>query len=308
MTTRIWCTLAALLLVAQPLATTSIEAQATATPAAPARTALSVQPRIMVIPRAKEGQDLRTLLDKELSLRIGLSKVKEAFDRRGFSTVDFVARLKAANENGLFTGDNQSDIKEQIIQFSGADIFVEIELSTTQSEQGNSSLVILGAYEASTGTSLANKIGNSGKFFGASEEQLIQRAIENSADELLNTMQAKFSAMLEEGRSILVDVSLKTGARTTFDDPPKGQDRSLAELIEDWLSDNAFRNSYHMQGITKVRMLFDDVRLPLRDAKTGRSYGTNQFGTALAAYMRSLGLTVARDVKGNTLLITVTAP
>ena len=286
----------------------AVEAQAPAatTPSTP--TSATVQPRIMVIPRVKEGQDLRTVLDQEIALRIGLAKVKEAFDRRGFSTVDFVGRLKAANDIGLFTSDRQSDVREQVIQFSGADIFVEVEVASTTSAQGNSSLVILGAYEAATGTSLANKIGNSGRFYDASAEQLIQRAIDSSADELLNTMQAKFSVMLDEGRSILVDVSLKQAIRTTFDMVPQGQTASLGELIEAWLSENAFRHNYHLQGTTGVRMLFDDVRLPLRDPKTQRSYGTNQFGTLFAAYLRSLGLTITRDIKGNTLFLSVTAP
>lgn len=268
----------------------------------------SVQPRIMVIPRVKEGQDIRTVLDADIMLRIATTKVKEAFDRRGFSTVDFGGRLKAANEIGLFTSNSQSDVREQLIQFSGADIFVEIENSVAASPQGNSALVIMGAYEASTGTSLANKIGNSGRFYGANDDQLIQRAVDAAADEMLNMMQTKFTAMLEGGRSVLVDISIKQTASTKFEDRPTGKELSYAELVEAWFSDNAYRNSYHMQGVTATRMLFDDVRLPLRDQKTGRSYGTNQFGTSLAIFLRSLGLTVTREIKGGTLFLVVTAP
>lgn len=292
---------AALLLSTLPLAAQDAAVSAP-------RTAATVQPRIMVIPRVKEGQDIRTVLDSDIMLRIATTKVKETFDRRGFSTVDFVGRLKAANEIGLFTSNSQSDVREQIIQFSGADIYVEVENSVSPSPQGNSALVIMGAYEASTGTSLANKIGNSGRFYGANDDQLIQRAVDAAADEVLNTMQAKFSAMLEDGRSILVDISIKQTARTKFEDNPTGKDLSYAELLEAWFSDNAFRNSYHMQGVTATRMLLDDVKLPLRDARTGRTYGTNQFGTSLATYLRSLGLTVTREIKGNTLFIVVTAP
>ncbi len=275
---------------------------------APSGSSATVQPRIMVIPRVREGQDIRTVLDADIGLRIAATKVKETFDRRGFSTVDFVGRLKAANEIGLFTSNSQSDVREQIIQFSGADIYVEVENSVSPSPQGNSALVIMAAYEASTGTSLANKIGNSGRFYGAPDDQLIQRAVDSAADEMLNTMQAKFSAMLEEGRSVLVDISVKQTARTTFEDSPAGKEISYAELLEAWFSGNAFHNSFHLQGVTATRILLDDVRLPLRDPVTGRYYGTNQFGSALASYMRSLGLSVTRELKGNTIFIVVTAP
>lgn len=284
-----------------------LHAQGAATVGAAARPA-AVQPRIMVIPRVKEGEDLRTMLDADVFTRIGIAKVKEAFDRRGFSTVDFVARLKAADENGLFTEGSQTGVRDQLIQMSGADIYVEVELRTTTSPQGNGCTVILGAYEASTGTSLANKVGSSGRFYGASEEQLVQRAVEGSADDLLGTMQAKFTAMLDEGRAILVDISLRQGARSSFSALPKGQEITLGELLEQWMTDHAFRNAAHLQGTTAMRMVFDDVRLPLRDERTGRSYATSQFGSQLATYLRTLGYAVTRDVKGATLYLVITGP
>jgi hypothetical protein len=62
-----------------------------------------VQPKIMVIPYTKEGEDIRTLLENDENKRIALTKIKEGFDSRGFTTVDFTAKLKAAKENKIFT-------------------------------------------------------------------------------------------------------------------------------------------------------------------------------------------------------------
>ena len=59
----------------------------------------TVQPKIMVIPYVKEGEDLRTILEDDVNKRIALTKIKEAFDSRGFTTVDFVAKLKSAKDN-----------------------------------------------------------------------------------------------------------------------------------------------------------------------------------------------------------------
>ena len=44
---------------------------------------LTVQPKIMVIPYTKEGEDLRTILEADVSRRIAITKIKEAFDSRG---------------------------------------------------------------------------------------------------------------------------------------------------------------------------------------------------------------------------------
>ena len=49
-----------------------------------------VQPKIMVIPFTKEGEDIRTILENDENKRIALTKIKEAFDERGISTIDFL--------------------------------------------------------------------------------------------------------------------------------------------------------------------------------------------------------------------------
>ena len=54
-----------------------------------------VQPKIMVIPYTSEGEDIRTILEADENKRIILTKIKEAFDSRGYTTIDFMAKLKA---------------------------------------------------------------------------------------------------------------------------------------------------------------------------------------------------------------------
>ena len=82
----------------------------------------------MVIPWAAAGEDLRTVLEQDLSRRIAVTTVKEAFDRRGWRTIDFVARLRAAADSRAFTTDSLSDVKSQIVQSSGAEVFVQAEV------------------------------------------------------------------------------------------------------------------------------------------------------------------------------------
>ena len=93
-----------------------------------AQDVVTVQPKIMVIPYTKEGEDIRSVLEEDVNKRITLTKIKEAFDSRGFTTVDFTARLKAMSQSAVFNADNQSDLKSQLIEMSGADIYVEAEI------------------------------------------------------------------------------------------------------------------------------------------------------------------------------------
>ena len=105
-----------ILLAAFMLATSSIVAQTV------------VQPKIMVIPYTKEGENIRTILEADENKRIVLTKIKEAFDERGVSTIDFVAKLKAMESGNVFNLENKQDAKSLIIDMSGADIYVEAEI------------------------------------------------------------------------------------------------------------------------------------------------------------------------------------
>ena len=160
----------------------------------------TVQPKIMVIPYTKEGEDIRTILEQDVSRRIAITKIKEGFDGRGFTTVDFTAKLKAAKDNNVFTTESQTDIKTQIIQMSGADVYVQAEVSSLKTETGSSVTLVLTAYEASTGNSLSNKVGESGKFYTDDFGKLASKAVESCVADFLNVMQIKFTDIVNNGK------------------------------------------------------------------------------------------------------------
>ena len=97
-----------------------------------------VQPTIMVIPFTKQGQSLRNKVESDDLIRIAMSKVKEGFDGRGVNTIDLRAKLKQLNNNEILQEDQQSEIKDQVIQLSGADVYVEVEARANRSSTGNS--------------------------------------------------------------------------------------------------------------------------------------------------------------------------
>ena len=81
------------------------------------RQVTTVQPKIMVIPYTKEGEDIRTILEDDVNKRITLTKIKEAFDSRGFTTVDFTAKLKTVSNSNVFMADNKTDLKSLLHNF-----------------------------------------------------------------------------------------------------------------------------------------------------------------------------------------------
>lgn len=282
--------------------TPSGSAQIAAT-ASPQKT--TVQPKIMVIPYVKEGEDLRTVLEKDENKRIAVTKIKEGFDTRGFTTVDFVAKLKSAKDNNAFVGDNQSDLKVQIIQMSGADIYVQAEVIVERGQSGSSVKMILTGFEASTGNSLSNKVGESGRFYTDDFNKLASRAVESCIEDFLNVMQNKFTDIVNNGKSVNIDISFDPGSQYKMSSEIGADKLPLSDQLEMWMEKNAFKNNYHIQGTTDLKMIFDDVRIPLKDQNTGNNYNPNKFALEIFKFLKGLGLNPAKDVKGNTILITI---
>jgi hypothetical protein len=265
----------------------------------------TVQPKIMVIPYTKEGEDIRTILEADVNKRIAITKIKESFDSRGFTTVDFVAKLKAAKDNNVFTSDNQTDIKTQVIQMSGADIYVQAEVNVQNGQSGTSVTLILTAYEASTGNSLSNKIGESGKYFTDDIGKLASKAVESVAEDFLNVMQIKFTEIVNNGKSVIVEISFDASSQYNMSSEIGSDGLPLSDQLEMWMEKNAFKNNYHIQGTSDLKMIFDDVKIPLKDQASGNNYNPNKFALELWKFIKGLGLQPGKDVKGNTIFITI---
>jgi len=273
--------------------------------------AATVQPTIMVIPFTKEGEDLRKVIDQDANRRIAMTKVKEGFDNRGFTTVDFIGKLKEIESRQMLTADEQTDFKTMIVEFSGADIYVETDVNKNFGESGNSVSVILSAYEASTGNSLSNKVGNSPKFYTEDFAKLTQKAVDEVIEDFLNVMNAKFSDIVKNGKFVAVEFNFDQNSMIDMATEVGEDGFALADAIEIWMEENAFKSYYHIQGITDSKVLFDQVRIPLKD-EHGRNFSSSKFALQILKYFNRLNLSddpvtrfkAKRVIKGCTILIT----
>ena len=265
----------------------------------------TVQPSIMVIPFVPEGVDIRKALDVSQEKRQVIAEISGAFADKGFATKDFYANFKSVSQNAAFEEGVKTDLKSQIIQNSGADIFVEADININKSSEGNSVRVVLKACEASTAKVLASKIGDSGKFYTSDYGKLGAKAVQKAMEGFLTTMQQSFNDMIENGRSIVVNITFDE--MSDYDTATEvGEDGfELRDVLELWMEENAYKNYYHIQGTTDKRMIFDEVRIPLKDPKTGRNYNVNKFSMSLAMFFKQYGMQVERNLNGGTLYITV---
>lgn len=264
----------------------------------------TVQPSIMVVPFAKENQQMRTVLENDVNLRVAVTKIKEGFDNRGYSTVDFRAKLKQLSNDKAMEMENQSSLKQEIIELSGADIYVETEVSINRTGAGNSVTVIATAFDAFSGISLANKVGNSPKFYTENFEKLAEKAAESIVEDLLNTLQMKFDDIVANGRIATLNLTFAENASNDMDSELGTPPTLLSDLLENWLEKNCFKGYFHVQGVTATKMIVDELRLPFRD-ENGGNYRPSKFAAALRNYLKTLGLESSRDLQGNKIFITI---
>lgn len=278
--------------------------------AVPMKAQTVVQPKIMVIPYTKEGEDIRTVLEKDENKRIVLTKIKEAFDERGVSTIDFLAKLKNTESANTFNLDNKQDLKSAIIDLSGADIYVEAEI-ISQQRFVNGKLesrvkINMTAYESATATSLANKMGESGAFYTNDIGKLVMRAVSSCADDFLRVIQTKFSQIAEEGGSIMLQIGFDENSIYTMESEVGSQGLLLQDEIELWVEAHSYNGNYHLQGVSPMKMVFDDIKLPLINESTGYNNPNLKFRIEMRQFFNSLNLETEISSKGNkTFYITI---
>lgn len=267
-----------------------------------------IQPSIIVIPFKTEGQKYRQLLEdpeKGFQKRIAISRVKEAFDSRGFTTYDFMGELAKAETTGAFSASAQTDEKDVIVKNSGADIFVIVDINVEKGTSGTDVKIILQAFETATGRSLSNKDASSGKFYTDDISKLAGKAIDVMKEDFLNVLQNKFTDIVNNGRSLYVEFVLDSNSILTFQSEVGTEGDLLSESIVDWMGKNSFKNYAKKGGSTALKIIYDDVRIPLKDQVTGLNYEVESFGKLIRKYLKSINATATIEYPRGQIIVTI---
>lgn len=277
-----------------------------------------IQPSIIVVPYVDQNGDMRTVLDSLLTLRVAIIKVKEAFNSRGFTTVDFVAKLKALSVDRAFMAMSSSDAKSRLIESSGADIYVTVETAQIKGNSGNRVRLNLVGYDASTARDMGTKTSTSESMFTDQFDALVERAIYRPNGEgkvlllkdFLDDMQEKFDDIRENGRAIQVFFKIESSSVYDYETEIGTKGDLLKDVIDDWLSQNAYKNVYHLQGATNLEIIYDEVRIPLLD-ESNRNFPIQKFARQVRQFCNSVAtsdgakIQVKEDVRNGTIYITL---
>jgi hypothetical protein len=265
------------------------------------------QPTIIVVPHTFKGQDIRETIEGEngFNIRTVLARMKEAFDSRGFTTYDFISTVKRMETLNLFNSQTQTGYKEEIAKNSGADIYIDVELVVDRSEPNGTELkLIIEAVETATGRSLSNKIAASGRYHTNDINKLVLLAIDKTKDDFMNTLQAKFTDIVNNGRSIIIEFRLAQGSKINFNSEVGKDGDLLSEAIMDFMAANSFKNQNKKSVSTAKLLIYEDVRIPIRQ-QNGQNYPIDEFGRVLRKFLRNLHLSPTIEYLRGQIVVTI---
>ncbi len=271
-----------------------------------------IQPKIMVIPRVGEGQDMKTEYDSDINMQIAIAKINEAFQKRGANLRSFDQALKQAKENMAInkSSNNQEDFKSTVLQMSGADIYVETKLSVVNHPARNNAksvIIILDAYQTGTANPLSDRTIEGPMFQTDDIGRLTMLAIDTVSESFLNLLQLKFDDIVANGQSVYVEFSTAEDSKYNFDSEIGSTGKLLSEIIDEWFQNHAVKGIYNNQGVVANKLIISDARIPLKNPSNPNANYTGQnFYSDILKYFRTLNIPIKREIgTNNKILITI---
>ena len=272
----------------------------------------TVQPSIMVLPRTMEGEDLRTIMDEQPEVRVGISRVKQYLDMRDYTSLDFESVLKATIRDEAITKENQSDFKDRVFRNIPSDIIIEIDLMKQNSGSENMVRLILEANVTDNGQSMGSLICESNWFNTSDIGALTDAAMRSNTDDkimcidkFLEDMNNNWADLRENGKHVKIEFSLAEDSEWTMDTEVPSKGDRLKYVIEDWLEETAYKNYVVIPIVTDNKLFVEDYRYPTHDPKTKRNITPRHIERQIDRFFSKLDIPVNIDNSRGSMYVTI---
>lgn len=227
-----------------------------------------VLPSIMVIPRANEKEDIRTFLDNNPILRIGIASVKDGFDQYGYVTKDFEGLFKRIITDSKVQGISKKAFRDLLLKNITTDVVIELDLMYVESNTGNLVRIILEANEVSSANSLSTKTCESNMFYTKDVGRLTISAMNQDYgnestcfDSFMKEILLKWNKQYEDGKTATIDFSFGENSKLTMGSKIASKDNErLKFVIEDWLTETAYENYVKIDRVTESNLYVEAYR------------------------------------------------
>ena len=114
-------------------------------------------------------------------------------------------------------------------------------------------------------------------------------SVKTTKDDFMNTLQSKFTDIVNNGRSIVIEFHLAQGSKINFNSEVGKDGDLLSEAIMDFMAAKSYKNQNKKSVSTAKLLIYEDVRIPIRQ-ENGQNYPIEEFGRTLRKFLRDLHL------------------
>lgn len=266
-----------------------------------------VLPTIIVVPyKTPNDNSFAEILQNDYDRRVAVNTVQQGFEAKNITTIDLLSKINATQRVSQYdknAGAGQSSDRA-LLQQSGADIYVEVEIMKDIQESGSRVNLTLKAYETASGNIVANQVATTNRRYQTiASDVLCAYAVQDNIDEFLEQILKNFAP--SKGTRVSLIVSIDGTAIRTMNDPAGQKGYSLSNVIRQWVRRNAYEGKFHMQGMVDDNMTFDYIIIPPLD-QDGLRMDAAQFSFLLEEYLKETeNIPCSARLEGNKIMITI---
>ena len=126
-----------------------------------------------------------------------------------------------------------------------------------------------------------------------------------TAKGFLDDIALNFARTIGDGTSVVLHIAKGPQSKLDLNSQVGPQKYILSSLIRRWVRANAQDGRFHLRGLVPEAMIFDDIKIPSKDAD-GLPMNAAQFGDNLLFYLNSeVGVPCEMKLDGKTIYITL---
>ena len=266
-----------------------------------------VLPTIIVVPfKTPEYNSFAEILQNDYDRRVAVSAVQKGFEEKNITTVDLLNKINAAQRMSQYdknSGAGQSSDRA-LLQQSGADISVEVDVMKDVQQSGSRVSLTLKASETASGNIIATQVATTNRRYQTiATDVLCAYAVQDNIDAFLEQILKNFAPA--KGTRVSLSVSIDGSATRTMNDPAGSKGYALSNVIRQWVRKNAYEGKFHLQGMVDDNVTFDYIVIPPIDAD-GLRMDAAQFSFLLEEYLKETeNIPCSVRLEGNKIMITI---
>lgn len=266
-----------------------------------------VLPTIIVVPfKTPEDNSYADILQNDYDRRIAVSVVQKCFEDKNITTIDLLSKINAAQRISQYDQNAGAGLSSDraLLQQSGADICVEVDIMKDIQQSGSRVSLTLKASETASGNIVASQVATTNRRYQTiATDVLCAYTVQDNMDTFLDQILKNFAP--SKGTRVSLSVSIDGNATRTMNDPAGTKGYSLSNIIRQWVRKNAYEGKFHLQGMIDDNMTFDYIVIPPID-QDGLRMDAAQFSFLIEEYLKETeNIPCSVRLEGNKIMITI---